>query len=216
MKTNTIDGKLLFAENAIDNSMNVSEILAALAVCGYDAIKLGEGKALQVNAVTLQSINKKEHGEQFDATDAMHLAKAIANKGYMRHVKLARIALENDRGAWESLGLSGDRMDSFSGWVLQAKSFYTNALDTPEVLTKLGKLGITLEILTATQALVEDVGAKYSTQKKETGQAQRARLARDAAMDKLQKWMGPFIKVARIALEDDSQYLEMLGIVVPS
>ena len=216
MKTQTIDGKLLFAQNAITNSINIPEIQQVLSGSGYDATKLGEGKALHDNAAVLQIKHKKEHGEQFEATDAMHLAKAVVNKTYMKHVKLARIALKSERGSWESLQLTGDRKDSFSGWLKQADTFYTNALNTPEVLTKLAKLGISKKVLTTTQALVDDVGAKYNAQLKEKGEAQTARQQRDFAMDELQEWMSDFIKVARIALEEQAQYLEMLGIVVPS
>lgn len=153
MKTQTIDAKILFAQNAIANSMDVPEILAAVAVYGYDATKLGEGKALQENTEMLQTKQKKEYGEQYEATDAMRLAKAITNKTYMKHVKLARIGLKDERGLWQSLQLNGRRKESFSGWLDQTSAFYTNALNTPEVLTAMEKYNITAEKLTANQTL---------------------------------------------------------------
>jgi hypothetical protein len=45
------------------------------------------------------------------------------------------------------------------------------------------------------------------------GEAQDATLRRDRAADALQEWYSDFIAIARIALEDNPQYLEMLGIV---
>lgn len=128
MKTQTMDSKILFAQNVIANSMDVTEIQTAVEVYGYDATILGEGKALQGNAAILQTKQKKEYGEQYEATDAMRLAKAITNKTYMKHVKLARIGLKDERGLWQSLQLNGRRKESFSDWMKQVNALYANVI----------------------------------------------------------------------------------------
>ena len=106
MKNFTIDSKLLFAQNAITNALGSEEIKSAIANYGYDDIRLQEGEALYTKASELQAIQAIEYGEQYSATDALHLARAVANKSYM-HVKIARIALIGDRGAGASLQLDG-------------------------------------------------------------------------------------------------------------
>lgn len=50
----------------------------------------------------------------------------------------------------------------------------------------------------------------------EQGDAQRATVACDAAMDALDEWMGDVVEMARIAFEDDEQRLEYLGITARS
>ena len=80
----------------------------------------------------------------------------------------------------------------------------------------LAEYGITKKKLSAAEQLVDQVQVKHSIQLKEKGEAQSATQLRDEALDALQEWMGKFIAVARIALEDQPQYLEMLGIVEPS
>jgi len=177
---------------------------------------LDTGMALCTAASDLQSKQKQEYGEQFTATADLQLSKANANKTYMRHVKLARVALRNDRGAYEALQLAGGRKQSTSGWIQQSKIFYANALASADILAKLSVLTMTAEALTAGQILVTEVEAKLSIQLKEKGEAQAATQARDAAFDDLQDWMSDFVAIARIALENDSQLLEMLGIVEPS
>ena len=71
-------------------------------------------------------------------------------------------------------------------------------------------------MLSAAKAQVLEVEAKRNIQFKEKGEAQTATQLRDEALDELQDWMSDFIAIARIALEEQSQYLEMLGIVEPS
>ncbi len=216
MRNQSIDSKLLFAQNAISNAQTNAEIKAALAAFGYDDAKMQAGEALYARAAELQIKQVKEYGEQFAATDALNVAKATINKTYMVHLKIARIALHGDRGAAESLQLSGRRKETLSGWLKQAKALYTNALNSPAVLEALLQFGIAKKELSNGQAQVLNVEAKLNAQLKEKGEAQSATQLRDEAFDELQDWMSDFIAIARIALEDQSQYLEMLGIVEPS
>ncbi len=216
MKTQTIEAKLLFAQNAIQNAQNIEAVSSLLADYGYDQAALQAGMDLYTTADDLHQRQKQEYGEQFAATDALNLARVTANKAYIRHVKLARVALKGDRGAEESLQLSGNRKQSLSGWLQQAKTFYTNALGSAAIQAKLSTLTMTPEALTAAQALVLNVESKLSAQLKEKGEAQSATEARDKAFDELQYWMSSFVEVARIALEDEPQLLEVLGIVEPS
>ncbi len=212
----TIASRLLFAQNAITNALGSEEIKSAMAAYGYDEARLQKGDDLYNKASELQTLQVKEYGDQYSATDAMNLARALANKIYMEHLKIARIALVGDRGAGASLELDGLRKVTFSGWLQQAKTLYTNALASPDVTTALGRFGITQEKLEAGQQLVDEVEQKLNVQLLEKGEAQNATQERDEAFEELEGWMGDFIAIARIALADKSQYLEVLGIIEPS
>ncbi len=212
MTNQTIESKLLFANSVITNA-GKPQLAEPLASYGYDETRLQEGSQLLANAETLQAAQKREYGEQYAATDALDAARTTANGFYMPHVKIARVALAKDRGLWESLLLTGDRAQSDSGWLKQAKTFYTNAIASPDVQEKMGKYNITLEKLQEGQAAVKDVELKLAAQLKEKGEAQQATVDRDFAFDDLQEWMSEFIAIAHIALEDKPQHLEMLGIV---
>ena len=80
-------------------------------------------------------------------------------------------------------------------------------------MVKMAGYGITEEKLTAGQILAKEVENATNRQKTEMGEAQEATRLRDEAADTLQAWYSNFIAIARIALEDKPQYLEMLGIV---
>ena len=83
-------------------------------------------------------------------------------------------------------------------------------------MAAMSTFNITEEKLLAGQELVLDCEVKYNVQLKEKGEAQTATKVRDEAVDLLDKWMSDFTGIARIALEENPQYLEMLGIVEPS
>lgn len=216
MKDQTIGSKLLFAQNAVANALNVPEASEALALFGYDKKRLKEGEVLYLKASELQAKQVKEYGEQFVATDALNLARALANKDYMINLKIARVALKGERGASESLKLTGSRKESLSGWMEQAKAFYANAISTPNIIMALSRFGVTREKLESGQALIAEVEVKLNAQLKEKGEAQAATKTRDEAFDALQDWMSDFVAIARIALEGQSQHLEVLGLVEPS
>lgn len=216
MNNNTIDGALLFAQNAISNSLNQPLLKPFLEEYGYTAERLNQGEALYNKASEANSAHKKEYGEQYEATYELDETKAKAGKVYMKHLKVARIAIGKEPGPVNALQLAGTRSRTLSGWLSQAKAFYTNALNDPLILEALGEFMITGAKLKTGQKLVLECEAKYSKQLKEKGEAQDATSIRDKAMDELDKWMSEFTGIARIALEENPQYLEMLGIVAPS
>ena len=212
----SIEDRLSAAQVALDNALGDAELQEALAVYGYDADKLQEGRQLYETARSLHDQQRAEYGDQYAATDALQSAWEEAKTVYIRHVKVARVAFKRSRGTWEELGLSGKRKRTISGWLTQARQFYTNALADPDILTALGEFGITQEKLEAGRALVDDVEAANAAQEKEKGEAQAATVARDEALDALDEWMSDFVAIARVALEDRPQQLEKLGIVAPS
>ncbi|MFY0686250.1 MAG: hypothetical protein JXQ90_03745 [Cyclobacteriaceae bacterium] len=216
MKNNTIDATLLNARVALENAQQDSNVAAALTAFGYGPEKITEGVALLDTAEELHQQQKKEYGEQYAATDALDLALNTANKNYMRYVKLSRVVLKDDRGAWEALQLSGRRLKTYSGWIKQAKIFYTNAMANAASLNKLEDINIGVPQLQAGLQEVTQVEQLLSTQLREMGEAQSATLNRDKAMETLMDYMSDFTSIARIALENDPQYLEALGIVEPS
>jgi hypothetical protein len=109
--------------------------------------------------------------------------------------------------------LAGERKESQSGLLAQLNQFYTNLSGNTEWLEKMAGYGITAEKLAAAKALALEAEEALNRQKVEMGEAQDATLRRDRAADTLQEWYSDFIAIARIALEDNPQYLEMLGIV---
>lgn len=216
MATASIDQQLAAAQLALSNARSDGDLSGPLAAFGYDAERLAAGWALYETAAATQQRQTQEYGEQYTASDALTTTWEAAQAEVSRYVKVARIALKAERGAAAKLALDGPRKRSLAGWLAQARQFYANALADAGVLTALAQFGVTQEKLAAGQAQVAVVEGLAAAQKKETGEAQQATEKRDAALEALDMWMGDFVAIARVALEENPQWLEKMGVLARS
>ena len=206
-----IEAQVYAALLAIDGSLNDAEVLTAVALFGYTQNKLLAQKAEVEALQALIASQKKEYGEQEEATQKFMQAWAEAQKGYMQSLTVARVALKREPQARTSLYLEGERKRSFSGWFEQAHGFYLNLLGTPAFLAKMAEFGRTLAILQAEQGLVQAAHLANVAQEKEKGEAQGATAVRDAKLDEINEWLSDYKTIAQMALADNPQKLENLG-----
>lgn len=213
---NRIDEFLLAAQILIENSISDPGISSSLEGYGYPVRRIGDGKKLYDDAVALQNAQKKEYGEQVAATAELNDIWDQADKKYMKTLKVARVAFKDIVKADKATMLFGARKVSLSGWLEQAKAFYANILSDPQLVTIMTGYGYTTEKLQSEAALVDQVAAKNLQQKKEIGEAQAATEARDKKIDELAAFVSDLRAIAKVALDDNPQQLEKLGIVVRS
>ena len=209
---NRLDGFLNEARLLIDGARTDPTVAAQLTGFGYDAPALAAGKALHEEVLGLHAAQKKEYGEQFEATQALNAAWAEAEAPYLKSVKLARVVFRDDPKAWAALQLAGERGRSLSAWLDQSTVFYRNLLGDPALLAALAKVGLTRDKAVAEQALVQTVADRQVAQRRETGEAQEATEQRDTKIAALDRWVQDFRAVAKVALGDRPQLLEKLGI----
>ena len=209
----SIDTLLSDAQLAIDNALNNPTILRYLADFGYTSAKVQQGKKLYNIAAAAQLVQQTEAGGQVSATTIMNEAWEDAKKTYSRMVKVARVAFKRNSGVAVQLDLNGTRKKSLSGWMAQANQFYKNALGDKAILAGLKEFGITEQKLKAGLAELAVVEQTNLVQEKEKGEAQAATQTRDAALDELQDWLSDYLAIAKVALEEDPQLLEGLGVL---
>ena len=212
----TIEELLSYSRTAINNALNNAPVREALAVFGYNEEKLRAGLALYNAARAKYTQQIDEYGDKAAASAAMTQARNGLNKVYSAHLKVARVTLKNNAGAFGDLKLSGQRKRVHVAWLEQTHVFYEQALAKEADKTELLKFGITETKLNEGMALVTAAETAYANYVKETGEAQVATQARDEAIDALEEWMSDFVAILRVAFEDDPQKLEILGIVVKS
>jgi len=210
----SIEDRLLEAQVAIDNSLNIPTILNAVSAFGYDQPRLQAARALYDAVMVLVAAQKREYGDQYEATAVLQTTWDNADAAYKRTLKVCRILFKGNTGAAAALELSGSRKKSLSGWLEQVPAFYINLLGNADYITALAEFGYDQARLEAEAVLVQAVVDANAAQNKERGEAQDATLARDAKLDELDAWVARYKKVAQLALEESPQMLEQLGWVV--
>jgi hypothetical protein len=197
---------------SLTNAQSDDGIGQAMSGYGYGKDRIGEGVGLHARVVDLYARQKKEFGEQLEASAALKEVFEKADAAYVTSCKIARIAFENDPNAAAALMLSGTRSKLISLWFKQADTFYRNILQNADFLAKMGEYGYTSEKLSEEYSLVQEVMAANARHKKEMGESQEATKVRDAAMENLEAWMSRFYRIAKIACAEHDQWLEKLGI----
>lgn len=178
---------------------------------GFTVAELKEGQTMGTNLQALSVAQKKEYGEQYSATDAMHQAKQAAWKVYKHHLQVARLALADDRGQYKALQLDGIRERNILKWVKQARTFYTNAKG---VAAELKAYGIKSEDLAQGEALIEAVYQAYDHRDKERDEARQSTQVRKQKEAELTRWMSRYVRALNFAFEDQPEVLKELGLKV--
>lgn len=206
--------RLSFAEqfNVIENGLvnaKTAELTSHLALFNYTPERIDEGLDHVRLARELHSTQQKEFGEQLSATATHEAMVDAVEKRCGATWKIAKIAI-TDGGIRKALGIHRSRKYSHTGKKNQFEQFYRNM--SPEALTYLAEYGFTQEKIDAEYQMVKEVLLAGKVQNDEMADAQGATEDRDEQIDVLHSWCRNFYKVAKIALADEPQLLEKLGI----
>lgn len=107
--------------------------------------------------------------------------------------------------------LNGTRKKGFSEWLEQAGNFYHYAGEVKEVLTK---YNISEKELNATQKLLGQLKEMQQLQYQLKARTQVLSEQKKQAYTELYRKVSKFIQLARLALDEEPQHLEALGLVV--
>jgi hypothetical protein len=212
MNGKIIATKLHSIENAISGALNSLEIQTKLSAYGYTPERIAAGKQLLDTVSLLMTAQVKKYGGQYAATDEQEKFLETTYAQYMVTVKVARVAFKKQPDILASLGVTGERPRSLSGWLRSARILYSNLPETPDALQVLAGFGYTAERLQKELHDVEEVERLHVKQLSEKSSAQKSTQQRDDAFDELCNWFSNFRAIARIALYDDPQLLEALDI----
>ena len=200
---------------ALENAEQQDQIAALVGEMGYDAEKIAAGKTLLAETRALYDANKTEDDETTEASETFKEVRSELSKSYTRHRKRARVVFLNDAVTLSRLALDGEVPRPYIKWLEAVKKFYAEAANS-EIQAQLARLKVTPEEITAATNLIASVENARAVYLRETGESQDATKQKDAAMARMAAWMSEFYAVARIALEDNPQLLEVLGKPVKS
>ena len=201
---------------ALENCEAQAQIATTMAEFGYDSTTIAVGKAKLDATRTTYDSNKTESYESAAAYDAFESKRKELASEYSSHRKKAKVIYRKDPMMCDKLAISGSMPQAYVKWLETIRKFYTIAIADAEIQAQLTKMKITLEDLNAANALIPEVEALRAIYLKEKGESQDATKAKDASFAELDDWMSEFYAVARIALEDNPQLLEALGLIIKS
>ncbi|MDD4673719.1 MAG: hypothetical protein PHI03_12370 [Bacteroidales bacterium] len=201
---------------SLDNAENQSEIATIMTEFGYDSETIGQGKALLAETRQAYAANKTEDDETSAAYNSFSNLKDQLAETYSLHRKKAKVVFRNDSLTMDKLAVSGSVPKAYVKWLETAKKFYSVASTDTDLQSKLARLKITTDDLTAAITLISNLEAARADYLREKGESQDSTKIKDAAFGKIDDWMSEFYAVAKIALEDNPQLLESLGKLVRS
>lgn len=196
---------------ALENATAQPEIKAELTEFGYDQVKIEEGKQIFTATRKAYNDNKREGDETSQVSLSFKSEKEKLNTDYSLHRKKAKVVFAKDAEASNRLCIDGAMPKAYTSWIETIRKFYNTLNEDATLAQKLTRLKVTAEDITAGLAQITTVEKARAEYLRESGESQAATATKDAAFAQLDEWMGEFYAVARIALEDKPQLLEVLG-----
>ena len=201
---------------SFENVEKQTEIATIMAEFGYNQTLLTEGKLLLSKTREAFDFNKKEDDETSEAYNNFYTLKENLAKTYSLHRKKGKVIFRNEPTTLNKLALTGSLPTAYIKWLETVKKFYTVAMVDTEIQSKLARLKITTEEINGTIQLITNLELARAEYLREKGESQDSTKSKDKAFGEIDDWMSEFYAVAKIALEDNPQLLESLGIFVRS
>lgn len=214
--TKTIARQLVSAQVAISNSLSDNKILKLLAEYGYTAARIKEGQKLYDAARLAVNARTSRSGGQQDTTEKFNKAFKAAKNAYQSLAKVARAIWLHDRPRLAALGLTGRMPATTAGFISAAYKLFDNAGTDADSAASLADYGYTKAKLASERAKIAACEKADQAQEAAKGDAQDAARAQDKALKELNEWLARFIKIARVALSGNREYLEKIGVLARS
>ncbi len=204
------------AQVVISNTLSEPEILGYVSKFGYTKEKINEGKQLYETAVEAQNNQTKAAGAQFQATEVLKRAEKIARQAYQDLAKVARAVFKNDKARLAQMGITGKMPIKTADFLTVSMNAFNNALTVPEILESLSHFGYDEAKLNSEKQKIIDFEQANLRQEAAKGAAQQSTKDQEAALNALDKWLSQYVSIAKVALKDNKQLLEKLGLRVYS
>ncbi|NBB74377.1 MAG: hypothetical protein GVY35_11940 [Bacteroidetes bacterium] len=206
--------ELLTLGTRILESVQTPPIQEALATVGYDEAAFQRGQALRDAFAAAVQARQSAFGEQITATETLQDAwDAFHSQTYMPHVTIARVVFDGD-GTIRRLGIDGKRPVAFDAYLQEARRFYQTVSGDEALQGALARRGVDAAAVSAAQADLDQLEALDQTQEREKAEAQQATRAQSDTRRVFADWVADLQKFAQVALADQPDLAEQLGLTV--
>ncbi len=211
--TSSIPVQLKSARVAIANALAQADILAALTPFSYNNTKLTAGLALLTAAENAVTAAANKLGQQKAATAKVVAARTVLRESFQSLAKVARAVFAQDEQAISLMGLDVPMPRAEADLIVAARTLFTVTPYTSAMMTTLEDHGFDSAWFTAARAKIDALEALNQTQADAKGAYESAADAQKSALAALGEWQSCFVKIARVALKGNRQWLERLGIL---
>lgn len=209
----SLDQQFEEAQIIIRNASTHAEIKKRMVNFGYNLKNLQAGQELLNKSLLLQEYKK---GEYYGKDEVSRLLKADLKALkiiFKDHFTLAGMVFRQDESSKARLGLHQPRASRTVNWLSQTRAFYKELLSNPKPMMR---YNVTQSELEKALAMLETIAKRRGQRLEKKGNAESATQKRNAVMKPLRTWVKDFKAIARVALKEDAQLLEVLGISVAS
>lgn len=204
------------ARVALTNAESHEQIKPLLASFGVDDTKIAEGWAVYEKAKTSWENNQKESTDTGLARNKYFNAYGELESLFKRHRDQSLIFFKKLPDFLILLGVKGRFPKNYTDFFDKTKQFYTAVQAHPEIQEKLTLCKITPEVVSDCMVKHQELLTIRAEYEKENGESQASTKSKNADLIDLKEWMDDFDTLSKIALFDNPQLLEVLGIFVRS
>ena len=219
MSSNLLTSESKFLERsriALTNAQTHPEIQPALEAYGMDAAKIAEGLGVYNNAKEVWERNKTEDAESKIASNSYKASYNQLQALFKRHRDQVLIFFKKNPDVLSSLGVKGRFPAKYNEFFDKVKMFYGTIQKNATIQAEMDKIKITSDVVTDCLSKLDTLLAERANYDKELGESQDVTKSKNAALLALKEWMDDFDAIAKVALYDQPQLLEVLGIFVRS
>ncbi len=223
--TKKLEQALYKTEQMISNGQSHPDAAAAMAAYGYDAARWAEGQALVDAVKSKAQANEAAFAAQLGATDAFDKAYDEAWDQTQALAHLCASLFEGDTETLTLLGLHKRRDEKtsaseivwpksrrLSAYLPWANNLYQTTQANSEVAATLASFGYPAKRLSEEAAEVDALTQADNAQEIAKAENQQSIVERDQAADALHAWRRRTEQVAKLALKNKRQLLELMGL----
>jgi hypothetical protein len=213
MKNHSIASQTKQFETAINNALKNATIKAAVQPFGYTVARLNAGKSLLNAAIAAIDEATALAGEKQFATANVKDAFKTARGAYQDLAKVARAIFQDQPAHLAALSLDKPMPRTMDAFALSAHTLFNSGEYTDLIRDALEENGYDSTKLSPEGAKIAAFKDAREAQSTCIGNAQNAKSEQRKALKALREWSMAFRKIARVALQDKPELLEVLGIL---
>lgn len=201
---------------ALTNAESHAEIKPLISEFGMDEPKIAEGWSILNKFTASSEKNEQENIEGKLSSNAYKKDMKEFLDLLKRHRNQSLILFKKHPDFLVKLGIKGSFPSQYNKIFDFGKHFYKAIQKHSEIQDKLVLCKITPELVTDCLTKLDTVKTLRASYDKESGEAQDATVQKNMDLIELKNWIEDFDIIAKIALYDKPQLLEVLGIFVRS